>query len=754
MKLRLRLSVLAFAALVGCAHRSPFATTDDSLALDRVVLYRSGIGYFERSGSFDGEELTLKVRKDQVNDLLKSLTVVDKGSGQVLSVSMPLDPQSWANAALALLSPGSGDLASVLDALRGAEVTFQAGKRRVRGRIVMVEEVTDEPPGPQPISSGAAVVSMGSTQDHKITVLRGRDLEVVRLSQVRGFTLHDGALALQLHRSLDAGAGEGMFQQVAVKIRLTGAKKHDLVISYVVAAPVWKPTYRVVLPEESSGEALLQAWAVVDNVSGEDWRAVGMSLTAGEPIAFRYDLHTPRMIERADLSAAGTRKRATVALGESSYGGERAASVVEEEESDDAYMADYDKGPLRGEMKEMAKKKDKAAAAPKTSARTSASGSAPPPMGVAAPGRPPAPVPPPSPPQLDRESLARSVAADAKARSVSGLTSYDLGSRVTVPDGTSTMVALVNAQVEAEQTFLFRPGGAGVGYEVNPYRVVRVRNSTPFVLEPGPITIYAGGSFVGEGISEAVGAGSSATIPFAVEPSIMVTSQSEYSGAELRVLRIVRGVLECESFQRRSTTWSVKGKADPKGYKVLVRHARAGQDYALQSRPEGVEELPDGYLIPVKVDPKSGEGSVKVVEQTPSRMSLSIWDGRSPALVQALLSAPNLDPAARAKLQPIVEARQEIGRIDTELDGLRAQQVELDARAEETRQNLEAIKKDPKANELRTRLSKRLEEFTSAGDKIGRTLVELQSKRLERRIALEDLMQSLDLTAPAAAAPR
>lgn len=747
MKLRLSLSILALAALAGCAHRSPYATTDDTLALDRVVLYRSGIGYFERSGSFDGDELTLKVRKDQVNDLLKSLTVVDKGSGQVLSVSMPLDPQSWANAALALLTPGSGELAAVLDALRGAEVTFQAGRRRVRGRIVMVEEVEDEPPGPQPISSGAAVMPMGSTRDHKITVLRGRELEVVRLSQVRGFTLHDGALALQLHRSLDAGAGEGMFQQVAVKIRLGGAKRHDLLISYVVAAPVWKPTYRVVLPEDTKGEALLQAWAVVDNVSGEDWRAVGMSLTAGEPIAFRYDLHTPRMIERADLSAAGTRKRATVALGESSYGAEAApAELYAEEESAAEPMEDYDDVVSRGDMKEMSKKKKDKSPAKPAPARASASSSTRP-MGGAAPGGP-MPIAPPPPPQLDRESLARSVAADAKARSVSGLTSYDLGSRVTVPDGTSTMVALVNAQVEAEQTFLFRPGGAGVGYEVNPYRVVRVRNSTPFVLEPGPITIYAGGSFVGEGISEAVGAGSSATIPFAVEPSIMVTSQAEYTGAELRVVRIVRGVLECESFQRRSTTWSVKGKPDPKGYRVLVRHTRAGQDYALQTKPEGVEELPDGYLIPVKVDPKSGEGSVKVVEQTPSRMSLSIWDGRSPALVQALLSLPNLDPAARAKLQPIVDARQEIGRIDTELDGLRAQQVELDARAEETRQNLEAIKKDPKANDLRLRLSKRLEEFTSAGDKIGRTLVELQSKRLERRIALEDLMQSLDLTAP------
>src|SRR5690606_35792066 len=119
-------------------------------------------------------------------------------------------------------------------------------------------------------------------------------------------------------------------------------------------------------------------------------------------------------------------------------------------------------------------------------------------------------------PAMDLESLRRSTQASARAKSVSGLTRFDLRDRVTVPDGTSTMVAIVNQDVAAEQTFLFRPGGAGTGYEQNPYRVVRFKNTTPFVLEPGPIAIYAGGSFVGEGLSEAVGTDTSTTIPFAV----------------------------------------------------------------------------------------------------------------------------------------------------------------------------------------------------------------------------------------------
>jgi hypothetical protein len=85
-----------------------------------------------------------------------------------------------------------------------------------------------------------------------------------------------------------------------------------------------------------------------------------------------------------------------------------------------------------------------------------------------------------------------------------------------------------------------QPGGAGVGYENNPYRVIRFRNSTPFVLEPGPIAIYSGGSFVGEGISETVGSGTSATIPFAVESGIMVRRESKSTPEELE-LAVVLG---------------------------------------------------------------------------------------------------------------------------------------------------------------------------------------------------------------------
>ena len=305
-------TLLAAAALAGCggAKRFRYPTADSPLKLDRVVLYRNGVGYFERTGKIDGDLLTLKVRKDQVNDLLKSLTVVERKSGKAVSVSMPLDPQTWANAALATLRPGQGSLAQVLDSLRGSTVTLSTSDGQVHGRVAMVEQLTEAADDDD---------DRAPRNDHRVTLLDGDALRVVKLSTVRALTLEDGDLAMQFNRTLDASAGEGMFQQVEVSIRLVGASTHDLMVSYVVAAPMWKPTYRVVVPAEGDGKALLQAWAVVDNTSGEEWNQVKLALTSGAPIAFRYDLHTPRDIARPDLTEVGVHRQATAMIGETTY---------------------------------------------------------------------------------------------------------------------------------------------------------------------------------------------------------------------------------------------------------------------------------------------------------------------------------------------------------------------------------------------------------------------------------------------------
>jgi hypothetical protein len=223
----------------------------------------------------------------------------------------------------------------------------------------------------------------------------------------------------------------------------------------------------------------------------------------------------------------------------------------------------------------------------------------------------------------------------------------------------------------------------------------------------------------------------------------------------MRLVKIVRGVMEVENFSRRITTWEVKSQQPREAEATLyVRHTRLGGTYELAPRPAGTEDLPDAYLIPIKLAAKEVEAKLEVTEQTPARSTLSIWDTRSIALLEGILAQGTLDAAIRAKLAPVVKLRQEIGRIDTEIEGKARTRAELDQRAQETRANLEAIRRDPAAGDLRKRLSDRLEQFARDGDKLGRDLVELQTKRTEKKVALEDLMQNLELAPPKPLSPK
>ncbi|MEZ4398394.1 MAG: DUF4139 domain-containing protein [Kofleriaceae bacterium] len=710
----------------GGAQRFRYPSAAAPLKLDRVVLYRNGVGYFERTGRIDGDLLTLKVRKDQVNDLLKSLTIVERTSGRAVSVSMPLDPQTWANAALATLRPGQGSLAQVLDALRGSRVSLATTDGTVAGRIAMVEEL---------IEGGGGDDDARPRTDHRVTLLDGDALRVVKLSTVKDLTLADGDLAMQFNRTLDASAGEGMFQQVDVAIRLTGTKTHDLLVSYVVAAPMWKPTYRVVVPKEGNGRALLQAWAVVDNTSGEEWNDVRLALTSGAPIAFRYDLHTPRDVARPDMSAVGDQRQAVAAVGESTY-------------TPAPMPAPPPPGVAAG--RPMPKKapaapsRSRSSAAPATAARDELEDYASAPEPEEADGVWDEPA------GFDMDQLRNSTVAQARAETASGQTRFELGQRVTVPEGTSTMVAIVNADVDGEEAFLYRPGGAGPGYPLNPYRVVRFKNSTPFVLEPGPIGIYAGGSFVGEGLSETVGADTSATIPFAVETDVLVSTEVTSDSGEMRLVKMSRGVLEVERFARRTTTYTAKAMTNADGFTVLVRHSKAGGSYALAKRPDGTEDLPDGYLVRLVVAPGTREGTLTVVEQTPSRTTISIWNAPAIDLLDRLLVDASLGADAKAKLKPIIDRRRAVAKLEEQIAGVTQRRNQLDQRAEELRDNLRAIAKNPAAGPQRAKWTKQLDEFTSEGNKLGAQLADLEAKRLDGKVELENALEEFELVMPPA----
>jgi len=256
-----------------------------NLPIIHMTLYKHGVGFFERRAKLTGEEVKLSFRVEDMNDILKSLTAIDWGGGQVLGIDYAT-PQSR-DERLAGCSIRLGDSRSLRDLLVGLR------GRRVRLLLDQGEAAAgtllglDEVPERQPLASSLVSLMLDSKDQ----------VQAVSLGRVQGVEILDEQGAGDLRFFLGTALGQEKYRQVTV--RLTPGE-HDLSVSYIAPAPTWRVSYRLVLdPETQHGpRALLLGWGIFDNKLEEDLKGISLALIAGMPISFVYDLYTPFTPER------------------------------------------------------------------------------------------------------------------------------------------------------------------------------------------------------------------------------------------------------------------------------------------------------------------------------------------------------------------------------------------------------------------------------------------------------------------------
>lgn len=106
------------------------------------MLYKNGIGYFEHTARVRGnQDLAIDFTTTQLNDVLKSLTVVDLGEGRISGVRYnsvaPLDERLKA---LRLPFGEQVTRADYLSVRRGAGVEVRNGSATAAGRLLSVEK--------------------------------------------------------------------------------------------------------------------------------------------------------------------------------------------------------------------------------------------------------------------------------------------------------------------------------------------------------------------------------------------------------------------------------------------------------------------------------------------------------------------------------------------------------------------------------------------------------------------------------------
>ena len=521
-------------------------------------------------------------------------------------------------------------------------------------------------------------------------------------------------------------------------------RAHDLQVGYVAESPVWRPSYRLVL--RANAEADLQAWGVVENLSGEDWRDVKLTLIAGAPLAFEAELGTPVIPQRPHVTDDGE-VIAAVPHGETSLRQEPPAPPAAPAESvpgeEEGKLAGAARGSsVRSIQRPMAKANGPATA----SAGAPAPGASPaigdkrygysfderalspdnfgPADSAVVPGRP-----------RNLQSLA-AIAVEA------GSTRYDLPVPVTIPDKSATMVLLLSRSVSGEAIFLFAPDAGVPDSSSHPFRVARFTNSAGGALERGPIAVFEEGAFLGQGMVDPLPAGATATVPFALERSVAIDQDRKYDQQGERVAKIEGGELTIERDSVTQTKYRVRNGGDTPA-KVLVKHPRI-RGARLYLPPSGTEDNvgTGSALVPTSVAPHA-TAELVVDERATTRMGAD-WFGLVAELaVKSYLADPKSDHDVVKKLSAAWTQRGEIVKKTEERSKLQQESNTLQSSTEETRRNLHAIEKNRTADALRQKLTQRLAEAAARFDDLNRKIVEIDSKLAELRVLFKEAIRDV-----------
>jgi hypothetical protein len=702
------------------------------LPIRRVVLYKSGIGFFEHVGRVTGTaRLTIPFTGPQLDDVLKTLTVLDLDGGQVSSVGYSADaPLGRRLSATGLPLESATTLTEFIGAMRGARVEVRRGTVTAAGRLLDVQQRSRERAGSV------------ETVDQVSLVSDVGELHTFELGAGTTLRFADPGMNQRLNRALEAIASARDQSRRTLAIDAAGTGTRRLYVSYVSEVPVWKTTYRIVLPDDPKDTPRLQGWAIVDNTVGDDWNDVELSLVAGAPQSFVQPISQPLYTRRPEVPlsggllvrpqshaatlAQGTQVSGTVVdssgavlpgalvrvfneqgtqLGAATTGADGRFSVPANPGRVrlDASLSGFKPITVLSEtgaetrlvmsIGELAESISTTAAAPARRSMKAEAG-----RGVVGGVVSGLPSPPPSPLRLGGNISAQVVAAE-----LGELFEYKLEGRVSIPQNRSAMVPIVSAPVTAERVSLWNRSEAGA----RPRRALWLTNSSGLTLDGGSVAVIDAGVFGGEGLVETVKPGERRLISYAVDLGMQVEVRTDQPAVPRTRVLISRGVVTTETFQCQRLRYTARNQ-DSSARQLIVEQGRPeGWQIAADSE-KPVETTVNAYRFRLAV-PAGGTATLAVSTYQPLRSS-SMLAAASQEELEVHLTALQLDPATRRALEPLVAARRAVADLERRYNATDNEMATIETGQTRIRENMRALKGSSEERELLARYVRQLSE--------------------------------------------
>jgi hypothetical protein len=672
------------------------------LPVRRVVLYKNGVGFFEHLGRVRAsQDVTIEFTSGQLNDVLKSLTTLDLGGGRITGVNYNSDaPLSRRLGALRLPLDQQATLAQFYNALRGARMEVRrSGGVAFTGRLLNLETRTR-------IKNEVEI-----PVDELSLVTDAGEVRIVELGPDVTVRLAERDLAGEVGRYLDLVSSTRERDLRRMTISTAGSGERQLYVSYISEVPIWKTTYRVVLPSKSGAKPLLQGWAIVDNTVGEDWNDVELSLVAGAPQSFIQQLSLPYYSRRpvVPLPEAAMLQPQT----------HQATLATEEAE----FVAD------RGLMQPMRVPRSKGitGGVPGGVAGGVAGGTL---GGIAA-------APPPSPAAMASEARERMEAA-AQGQELGDLFEYKLKEKVTIAKNQSAMVPIVHTDIAAEKVSLWNESRG----TPRPLRALWLTNSSNLTLDGGSFSVLEDETFAGEGLTDALKPGEKRLLSYAIDLSMSVDTKRETFYERVRRVRIARGVMFHSSEERETRTYTIRNE-DTAARSLVIEHP-VRRDWKLAAdAPKADETSSDYYRFRAAVEPKK-TATLTVTEVKPleNRYALVNLDANQ---IQLFLQQKSINAQVEAELRKLVVQRGVVAGFEADLRGRQEQIKRIFDDQQRVRENMKALKGSAEEKQLLQRYTRQLDQQESQLDALRAEIAQLEQKREAAQAELNRMAQELVL---------
>lgn len=687
MKIKMLLSLLVLCSIsVQAQVRVPARTTpavqprssSDQLPIKRVILYSNGVAYVERRGVVSGAaEINLSFKQSQVDDVLKSMVVLDLGKGSKIGAvsynsSAPVSSQmSEIPFTIGPLTGEGGGLAGVLSQLQGAKVAVTSSKGAATGSIVTVER--------KQIQNEKSTIST-----NMLTIVsESGDIASFDLADVKSVKLLDEGTRRDLNEFANAAAAARRRDAKTITITSDGSGPREMIVSYTIAAPIWKTTYRVVLDE--AGKPFFQGWAIVDNISDEDWKDVQLSLVSGSPISFIQPIQKPFYRYRPvvpmprDLQLnpqtyePGGRLVGGVSTQDATVGNTFSQQQVQNLPTNGRNVAPLQVQPATqysNSFQMDGVNSNESVSNFRTVDRTTVSDAL----------------------QNSSESYQNTTVGEE----IGDLFEYRIEQPVTVLRDKSALIPIVQTKMDGERVTVYNESTR----QERPFSGVLLKNNTDLTLESGSLTVIDSDAYAGEALMDRLKSKEQRLISFALDLGTHVRVRTEADREPARMVKVVNGVFQVHYFQSSVKKYQITNQTGRKKVLYIEYPVKDGwtlsddspkPDYTTQKYYRFRVELNGFEEKELKISVRQG------MADNYQLYSLTRND------VQLFVTRKYINDDARAKLEKIIDLRMRLAEIEQKLDGFDDEVGAIEADQKRLRENIEALAKTAEAKTLITR---------------------------------------------------